>query len=153
MPQNQPVGLALVRLIVTVCLVMAGLRLFAGPFHIALPQYPLAAWNFTWYGPDHFGTDRQRVEHELEQLPGKQLAIVRYSSQHNPYDEWVYNAAEIENSKVIWAREMDAANNRELIDYYKDRKAWLVEPDSFPAGVSPYLIPDQGPIPTAKVAR
>jgi hypothetical protein len=38
---------------------------------------------------------------------------------------------------------MDAANNRELIDYYKDRKVWLVEPDSFPATVSPYPIPEQ----------
>jgi hypothetical protein len=79
----------------------------------------------------------------LEQLPGKQLALVRYSSRHNPYNEWVYNSAEIEDSKVIWAREMDPANNVELIRYYKDRKVWLVKPDSQPISVSPYPVPAQ----------
>ncbi len=42
-----------------------------------------------------------------ESLPGGQIAIVRYSSEHNPQDEWIYNAADIDQSKVIWAREMD----------------------------------------------
>jgi hypothetical protein len=94
-----------------------------------------------WYGPDHFGTERFRVAGGLEQLPGKQLAVVRYSSKHNPFDEWVYNSADIDGSKVIWAREMDEANNLELIKYYRDRHVWLVEPDSTPATVSPYPMP------------
>jgi len=41
---------------------------------------------------------------------------------------------------VIWAREMDIGNNMELIRYYKDRQVWLVEPDTFPAKLSPYPI-------------
>jgi hypothetical protein len=137
-PENRPVGLMLVRLMVTVCLIMSGLRLFAGPLHLALPEYPAIAWNFMWYGPDHFGTERVRVEADLKQLPGKQLAIVRYSAQHNPFDEWVYNAADIEGSKIVWAREMDSANNAELIQYYRDRRVWLVQPDQVPAIVSLY---------------
>jgi hypothetical protein len=48
---------------------MSGLRLFAGPLHLALPEYPAIAWNFMWYGPDHFGTERARVEADLKQLP------------------------------------------------------------------------------------
>jgi hypothetical protein len=79
-----------------------------------------------------------RVEDLLRGQPGKQLAIVRYSAQHNPYDEWVYNSADIEGSGVIWAREMDQSRNRELIHYYKDRTVWLVQPDQRPAGVSRY---------------
>jgi hypothetical protein len=59
----------LVRLTMTVCLIMSGLRLFAGPLHLALPEYPAIAWNFMWYGPDHFGTERARVEADLKQLP------------------------------------------------------------------------------------
>ena len=58
-------------------------------------------------------------------------------------DEWVYNAANIDSSKVIWAREMDAANNLDLIRYYKDRQVWLVQPDAQPAKVSPYAMPEQ----------
>jgi hypothetical protein len=137
-PGSIPVGLALVRLTVTICFLMAGLRTFAGPLHLSLPQYPPLAWNFVWYGPGHFGTERSRVEDSLKRIPGKQLAIVRYSSQHSPFEEWVYNDADIEGSKIVWAREMDAVNNRELLDYYKDRKVWLVQPDSQSAMVTEY---------------
>lgn len=136
--EGKPTGLALIRFIVTICVVMTGLRLFAGPLHLALPEYPAAAWNFTWYGPDHFGTERVRVEESLRQLPGNQLAIVRYSSLHNPFNEWVYNSAEIDTSKVIWAREMADVDNLELIRYYRDRRVWLVEPDVSPARVTEY---------------
>ncbi len=139
--ENRPTGLLLVRLSVTVCILMAGLRLFAGPLHLELPEYPPANWSVIWYGPDHFGTDRLRVESTLEGLPGKQLAIVRYSSRHNSFNEWVYNAAEIENSKVIWAREMGGVEDRELIDYYKDRNVWVVQPDVSPVSVSRYQEP------------
>jgi hypothetical protein len=65
--------------------------------------------------------------------------IVRYSPNHQPSNEWVYNGANIDSSKVIWAREMDEAENLELIHYYKDRTVWLVQPDSKPASVSLYL--------------
>jgi hypothetical protein len=55
-------------------------------------------------------------------------------------DEWVYNAADIDGSKVIWAREMESANDLELIRYYKDRRVWLVQPDKQPAELSPYTV-------------
>ena len=142
-PADKPAGKTLVRLSVTLCLLMAAMRINAGPLHLELPQYPSTAWNFVWYGPDHFGTDRRHVEKDLEQFPGRQLVIVRYSDRHNPFNEWVYNSADIDNAKVIWAREMDDANNRQLIRYYKDRKVWLVQPDSQPISVSPYPQPEE----------
>ncbi|WP_263353644.1 hypothetical protein [Acidicapsa acidisoli] len=141
-PESKPVGLALVRLSVTICVLMAGLRLFAGPLALALPEWPSYNWNFIWYGPDHFGTERVRVESELNQMPGKQLAIVRYASKHNPFEEWVYNSADIDGSKVIWARDMDASDNSELLRYYKDRQVWLVQPDITPATLLPYQAPE-----------
>ncbi len=64
-------------------------------------------------------------------------------------DEWVYNAADIDHSKIIWAREMDAANNLALIRYYHDRKIWLVEPDATPVRVVPYPAPE--PLSTASL--
>jgi hypothetical protein len=139
-PGNRPVGKALVRLMVTVCLVMAALRLYSGPFHFQVNEWP-PTWNVSWYGPNHFGVQRDSVERSLENQPGNQLVLVRYSSTHVPFDEWVYNAADINNSKVIWAREMDTQNNLELIDHYKGRKVQLVQPDQSdqqPATVTPY---------------
>ena len=76
-------------------------------------------------------------------MPGKQLVIVKYGSNHYPVDEWVYNSADINASKVIWARDMDAADNSKLIHYYHHRKVWLVEPDAIPARIVPYPIPEQ----------
>jgi hypothetical protein len=135
--------MALVRLLVTICIAMAGLRAFAEPLHLIPPEWPGGIWINSWVGPGRFGGGRARVEARLEQLPGSQLAIVRYSPVHEPMDEWVYNAADIDSSKVIWAREMDAANNLDLIRYYKDRQVWLVQPDAQPAKVSPYAMPEQ----------
>jgi hypothetical protein len=140
-PGGQPVGTALVRLIVALCVVLGGLRLFADPLHFKLSGWPSAAWASVWHGPGHLGVARAQMEAELEQLPGRQLAIVRYSPDHNTFDDWVYNAADIDNAKVIWAREMSDRDNLELMRYYKDRKVWLVQPDLQPAGLSPYSLP------------
>jgi hypothetical protein len=53
-------------------------------------------------------------------------------------NDWVYNAADIDKSKVVWARQMDTASDRELLNYYQGRQAWLVEPDCNPPRVSPF---------------
>jgi hypothetical protein len=142
-PGGQPVGTALVRLSLTLCFVLAGLRLYAEPLHFKLVEWPASEWIDKWYGPGQFGTERAKIEAGLEQLPGRQLAIVRYSSSHDPMNEWVYNAADIDGSKVIWARDMGTSDNLELVRYYKDRNVWLVQPDNQPAQVSPYSILDR----------
>jgi hypothetical protein len=139
--KDRPAGAAIVRLTVAVCVLMAGVRLVGVPLHIGPAEWPVSHWVWQWYGPDHFGTERAGIQAELEQLPGKQVAIVRYAPGHYILDEWVYNGAEIDDSKVVWAREMDPADNRELIDYYGDRKVWLIEPDASPATVTPYPWP------------
>jgi hypothetical protein len=137
-PNGQPVGTALVRLTVTLCFAAGALRLCAEPLGARiLKSDTIQIWN----GVGEFGTARANVESELEKSPGKQLVIVRYSSDHDPMDEWVYNAPDIDNSKIVWAREMDDSKNLELIHYYKDRKVWLVQPDLQPVGVSSYPLP------------
>ncbi len=137
------IGLAMTRLSVAICVLMAGLRPFDRQLHCAVPNRPLSTWICNWYGPDLFTSDRVSVVRKLQQDPGKQLAIVRYSPTHDPLDEWVYNAADIDDSKVIWARDMDAAANRELIEHYSHRKVWLVQPDLPQSEVAPYPVPGQ----------
>jgi hypothetical protein len=84
---------------------------------------------------------RVAVLKQLESTAGKHLIVVRYSEDHNIHDEWVYNGADIDGSKVIWARELDADQNAKLFDYFKDRHIWLVEPDTDNTEVKPYTPP------------
>jgi hypothetical protein len=142
-PEGRPVGLQLARMTILVCVLMAGIRVFARPLHLALPELPVNNWNCTWFGPEHYGEERAAIESRLESMPGGQLAIVRYGPKHNTLNEWVYNAPDIDNSKVVWAREMSPEDNLELIRYYANRKVWLVEPDTIPARLSPYPMPGQ----------
>jgi hypothetical protein len=145
-PNDQPVGMTLVRLTVTLCVVLAGVRLYAEPLHLDIPIWP-GTWAAEWYGQSSLsGVKRAQIESRLEQMPGRQLVIVRYPLDHSPLDEWVYNAANIDSSKVVWAREMDEAENLQLIHYYKDRTVWLVQPDTKPASVSLYLSAPGQPI-------
>jgi hypothetical protein len=72
---------------------------------------------------------RAAIARELSHTPGKHLILVRYEEDHNVHDEWVYNGAEIDSAKVLWARELDAQQNAKLLAYFKDRQIWLVAPD------------------------
>jgi hypothetical protein len=73
---------------------------------------------------------RVAIQEQLSHTPGKHLILVRYAQDHNLHDEWVYNGAEIDDSKVLWARELDEEQNARLFAYFKDRQIWLVEPDT-----------------------
>jgi len=131
---GQPSGLLLARGIPALCLAMALLRVCAQPLGFYMPP----DWPMTWYYTRPGNTDRVRVQARLEQEPGRQLAIVRYKPGHNFFEEWVYNRADIDGAKVVWARELDDASNRDLIRYFHDRKVWLVETGSEPATVRAY---------------
>jgi hypothetical protein len=131
---GQAVGLAFVRYSIITCVVLAGLRVCAGPLSLAIPRWPTM-----WYGTQSLGLPRAGVAAALAEHPGLQLAIVRYASDHAPFDDWVYNAADIDKSKVIWARDMDVASNCELTRYFWSRRVWLVEPDFTPPKMTPYV--------------
>jgi hypothetical protein len=137
-PGGAPAGRTLVRLTVCICLVLAGLRVCAQPLHMSPEKWPASMWMDSWIGPGNFGSERAAVTRQLEQLPGNHLALVRYTSNHEPMDEWIYNGADIDGSRIIWAQDMDAANNAELMRHYKDRDVWLVQPDVQQGRLAPY---------------
>ena len=84
---------------------------------------------------------RAAIQERLSHTPGKHLILVRYEEDHNIHDEWVYNGAEIDSAKVLWARELDAEQNAKLLAYFKDRHVWLVEPDKDNTELIPYEPP------------
>ena len=76
--------------------------------------------------------------HKLEAIPGKHLVFVRYSKDHNVHQEWVFNAADMEGSRIVWARELDDAQNLKLIQHFRDRTIWFIEADKFMSPPRPY---------------
>lgn len=76
---------------------------------------------------------RAEIEDELRSTAGKHLVMVRYSKNHNHHIEWVHNGAEIDSAKILWARELDEAQNERLFAYFKDRQIWLIRPDEMDA--------------------
>jgi hypothetical protein len=132
-PHGRPSGMALVRMIPVVCLLLAFLRLNSEPLKL-----PISRWPSMWYGTEPLGLPRSRVLSQLESYRGPQLAIVRYSPDHRSIDEWVYNAADIDAAKVVWARDMGTGNMGALLQYFRGRGVWLVEPDCNPPRISPY---------------
>jgi hypothetical protein len=77
-------------------------------------------------------------------MPGKHLVMVHYRAEHLAIHEWVYNAADVDHSRVVWAREILGQDQKPLFDYYHDRKVWAVEADEVPARVEPYRPGSEG---------
>jgi hypothetical protein len=126
--RSRAVGIALVRATPLVLFAMLVLRLLAAPAHARIEPPPPVG-----------NLDRARILHSLERTPGKHLVIARYGRNHHIGTEWVYNAADIDGSKVVWARDMGESKNRELLEYFADRKIWLLEPDVAPPELMPYV--------------
>jgi hypothetical protein len=119
--QARPVGIFLTRLVVL--LVLARVVVYAR--HPPEMQEPWAH-------------SRARVVKQLEATPNQHLVLVRYSPEHNPHHEWVFNSADIDHSKIVWAREIPGVDLRPLLDYFHDRVIWEVEPDQTPVRLHAY---------------
>jgi hypothetical protein len=88
---------------------------------------------------------RPKLVEWLEHNGGSHLVLVRYGESHILGEEWVYNSADIDRSPVVWARDMGTQKNVELLSYYRQRKVWLLMPDSSVARLLPYGgAPDAG---------
>lgn len=112
-----------------------GLHLFENQEFLDLMRYE------TWDSINHGDPEgRIAVNNQLAQSPGKQLVFVRYWPQHM-FEEWVHNLADIDGSRVVWARDLGPAENEKLQRYYPDRTEWLLEPDAKPPRLSRYAAP------------
>ncbi len=85
---------------------------------------------------EFLNAEHAAVEEQLMRQPGEQLVLVQYGptalaavKNHRIYQELVYNHADIDGSKVVWARSLGAAKDAELIRHYPNREVWTVVED------------------------
>ena len=140
--RGRPSGLFLVRALPIIAVIMFVVRAAAAPLHIQLDRFYAPAWY--QLGPASFG--REKIENELEESPGQHLVMVRYKPEHNAFDEWVYNSSDIDHSKVVWARELSAPENAELLKYFIGRRIWLLEADERPPRLQPFQASPDTPV-------
>jgi hypothetical protein len=135
--RGRAAGQDAVRLILFLCaahfIFWYGLRAFQNE-EFSMAMLPYESWDLINYG------DPQRriaINHQLAQVPGKQLVFVRYWPQHM-FEEWVHNSADVDGARIVWARDLGQTENEKLLRYYPDRKVWLLEPDAKPPKLRPY---------------
>jgi len=75
------------------------------------------------------GWERAGVVQQLERTPGNHLVIVHYGPKHSVHDEWVYNRADIDASRIVWAREMGKEADAKLVQYFNGRQVWTLDAD------------------------
>jgi hypothetical protein len=119
-------GAALVRAIPVICVALIVLRLGAVAARAQIePQWPRG------------NLERAAVLRSLHSSPGQHLVIVSYGPEHDLDHDWVYNAADIDAAKVVWARDMGSSDNAELLQYFHDRRVWRLNADQYPPRLEP----------------
>lgn len=120
--RGRPVGVLLTRMVVVLAVAWAMVQ----TVHAAL--YPPLSW----------GADRAAVATTLAGTPGQHLVLVRYLPSHNPHHEWVFNAADIDRARIVWARDIPGVDLNPLLAYFKGRDVWVVDADLSPPRLEPY---------------
>ncbi|MBV8843937.1 MAG: hypothetical protein JO307_14100, partial [Bryobacterales bacterium] len=80
-------------------------------------------------------TPRSKVVEQLK--AGKHVVMVRYSADHSFHYGVVFNDADIDASRIVWARDLGDAANKEIKHYYRDRQFWQYNPDLAPDALAP----------------
>jgi len=72
-------------------------------------------------------TPRSSALKRLTKEGGNQLVFVAYGARHSFYNEWVWNAADIDSSRIIWARDLGPENDARLMTFYPGRSVWRAD--------------------------
>lgn len=131
------VGVEMVQVLIVLCLAefsaWYGMHLFENP-----GVYPILKYE-TWDSINHRNPQRRiAVRHDLDAIAGQLLVFVRYSPHHIYQNEWVWNEADIDGSRIVYARDLGAEENEKLIQYFPNRKVLVLDPDSYTPQLFPY---------------
>ena len=131
-PSGRPVGRALAAFFVVGALATIMRAVPIGPI-LGISDYGEA------------GSLRHKVLDHLHATRGQHVVFVKYGPTHSFSDEWVYNGAEIDASRIVWVRKISPEDDARVLRHYGGRQFWLAEVESrtvrvtrlAPAGTQP----------------
>jgi hypothetical protein len=82
--------------------------------------------------------NKARIAARLGQIPGSHLVFVRAKIDEDNLMQWIYNDADIDRSRIVWARDLGLEGNAELVKYFVGRDVWMVDPNIEPASCVKY---------------
>jgi hypothetical protein len=132
---KQKLGIGLSRAVIAACVLMLPVRIFCDSTGFLSATPGIHTWSSQGSGQ---GAWRANILRALESKPGRHIVFVQYNRLAYLTTEWVYNEADIDAARVVWAQDMGDARNQEVLRYYRDRRAWIVKPDDAPGKLSPY---------------
>jgi uncharacterized membrane protein len=132
------IGIWITRIVVATCILVA-FRHFAEA--LAQVQYGTLTINAESSPARQAMFARARIAYQVAALEGKHLVIVQYAPGHDVHAEWVYNAADVDRAKIVWAREIPGQDLSPLLAYFRDRRVWVVEADRLPPKLEEYRHP------------
>jgi hypothetical protein len=80
-------------------------------------------------GERGYGIRRAELIARLSAKEGRHLVFVEYGPQHDVHEEWVYNGADLEGPRILFARSISPATNERLLAALPGRRGWLLGPD------------------------
>jgi hypothetical protein len=61
--------------------------------------------------------------------------------------QWIYNEADIDAARIVWARDLGGERNAALRAYFSTRRVWMLDPNVQPAKyeeIGPRINADSG---------
>lgn len=80
-------------------------------------------------GERGYGVRRADLIARLSSEGGRHLVFVAYGPRHDVHQEWVYNGADLEGARILFARFISPRENERLLALEAGRRAWLLSPD------------------------
>lgn len=93
----------------------------------------------SWCCVEPGNPNKPRILAMLERKGGKYLVIVKPKTAPDNLFQWIYNDADIDASTVVWARDEGMEANQELLHYFRGRETWLLDPNTDPPSIEPYV--------------
>ena len=123
---GRPIGLQLVLAAPMIMVAILAVRIGLEKAHLPFTQ----ANNFeSWCCVQPGNQNKARILAMLERAGGEHLVIVKPKEQSRRFPAVDLQRGRYRRSPVVWARDLGPEENRALVEYFRGRKVWLVDPN------------------------